>query len=182
MWHLAIFLGTVAFIAGDSALDQRRLHTLERMDWSGGTAEDQRVREVVVAALERANDATLRRPQLINVTMVSFPDGSGRDHVRLNWIAADPDAEGVRIRFSDGPPSDITFAPVEVAYNRQEARDMVLYTNVLFIGRENPDVWSRLRSDEDAAVLLTRGGAVVSNQMMPHRIELGENNGAAADQ
>jgi len=173
MRYIATLLCILVLCGCNNEVERRREHTLERMDWSGGTAEDQRVQRLIVDALEQADTKSLQSPQLVNVTMRVVADDTKRGSLGVDWISAQPNSDGIRIRFDDGTESDISFDEVELEYNEQEAEAMVLFSGNPFVEREHPHVWEKLLADPTAEVVLVLDGEVVSNEQSIHRIEFG---------
>ena len=74
MTLLALFL-----FAGCERSDPRIKKSTEALHWSGGNAEDQRVRDSLLAALERATSASLAKSELVSV--------SNGTSIRRNFMA-----------------------------------------------------------------------------------------------
>jgi hypothetical protein len=173
MRYVAAFICVFTLLGCNSEVEQRRQHTLERMDYGGGTAESRRVQQLIVTALEQADTASLQSPQVVNVTMRVVPDDTKRGTLGVDWISAQPAADGIRVRFGDGSQSDIPFDDIEIEYNEQVAEIMVLFVGNPFVEREHPDVWKKLLTDPEAVVVLINNGEVVSNEQSIHRVEFG---------
>ncbi|MEM6458121.1 MAG: hypothetical protein AAF710_01885 [Planctomycetota bacterium] len=173
MRYVAAFVCAFTLLGCNSEVEQRRQHTLERMDYGAGTAESERVQQLVVTALEQADTTSLQSPQLVNVTMRVVPDETKRGTLGVDWISAQPDADGIRVHFGDGSQSDIPFDDVEITYNEQEAETMVLFVGNPFVEREHPNAWEKLLTDPEAMVVLIDNGKAVSNEQSIHRVEFG---------
>ena len=174
MRHIAVMLCLLVLVGCSDAVEQRRQHTLERMVYSGGTAESKRVQRLIVTALERADTTSLQSPHLVNVTMRVVPDDTERGSLGVDWISARPGADGIRVHFSDGSQNDSPFNDVELDYNEAVADTMVLFGGNPFVEREHPAVWTKLAADPGASVSLLEDGAIVSNEQSVHRVEWGD--------
>jgi hypothetical protein len=65
MRYLAALLCVLALLGCNDQTEQRRQHTLTRMDYGGGTAESKRVQQLIVTALEQADTKSLQSPNLV---------------------------------------------------------------------------------------------------------------------
>ena len=173
MRRLIVILCVLSLVGCDSEVDQRRRHTLNHLGIDVSTPENQRVQRLIVAAIERADDESLQSPNLVNVTMRVVPDNADRGTLGVDWIAAQPGADGIRVRFSDGSQSDMAFDDVELDYAEHASETSVLFSGNPFVGREYPAVWKKLLADRGAKALLLNGRDVVSNESPIHVIELG---------
>lgn len=169
MRHFASFLCVFILLGCNGKVEQRRQHTLERMNYGAGTAESERVQELFVTALEQADETSLH----VNVTMRIVPDDTKRGSLGVDWISAQSGSDGIRVRFGDGSQSDIRFDDIEIEHNQQEAETLVLFSVNPFVEREHPEVWEKLLADRTAKVLLISDGEVVSNEQSIHRVEFG---------
>jgi len=172
MRHFFCFICLIIFSGCDSEIEQRRQHTLERMDYTdGGGPESVRTQQLIVSALEQADTASLQSPQLVSVIMNWIPnDTKQRGLLRLNWISAQPGANGARILFGNGTQGDIPFDEVDIQYNKQEAADLVLFSANPFAQRDHSAIWEKLLTDLEAEIILIQDGEVVSNKQSIRRI------------
>ena len=173
MRYVVLFLCVFTILGCNSEVEQRRQQTLERMNYGGGTAESKRVQQLIVTALEQSDPTSLESPRLVNVTMRVVPDDTKRSSLGVDWISAQPAADGIRVRFGDGSQSDLPFDDIEREYNEQEAEALVLFSGNPFVEQEHPDVWEKLLADHEAMVMLINNGEVVSNDLSIYRIEFG---------
>ena len=171
--HLLCIVSLLAVVGcSDTDIEQRRRHSLEIMDWGGGGAEDKRVQQLIVTALEQADETSLKSPQLVNVTMRVINDDSSRGALGVDWIATEPQADAIRVCLRDGTKHDMAFDDVEIAYNKQQAREHLVFCANPFAEREYPDVWKHLLDDDDATAVLISNGEPISNEQTIHRVEI----------
>ena len=173
MRYIAVFICVFTILGCNSEVEQRRQQTLERMDYGGGMAESKRAQQLIVTALEQSDPTSLESPRLVNVTMRVVPDDTKRSSLGVDWISAQPAADGIRVRFGDGSQNDIPFDDIEREYNEQEAETLVLFSGNPFVEQEYPDVWEKLLADPEAMVVLINNGEVVSNDLSIHQVEFG---------
>ena len=173
MRSLLVLLCTLTLIGCDSEVEQRRKHTLDNLGINGYTPEHQRVQQLIVAAIEQADGASLQSPNLVSVTMRVVPDDTKRGALGVDWIAGQPGSDGIRVCFSDGSQSDMAFDDVELDYAEHASETSVLFSGSPFVEREYPAVWKKLLTDRGAKALLVKGQDVVSNESPIHVIELG---------
>ena len=164
MRYLVASLCVFTLLGCSGEVEQRRVHTLERMQHQGGTAETKRVQQLILASLEQADVSSLQSPSLVNVTVRVVPDHTKRGTLGVNWISSLPVADGIRVRFGDGSQIDIAFDEVEIEHNEEEASTIVLFSASPFLEREYPGAWKKLLADPEAKVVLINGGGVVSNE------------------
>lgn len=156
----------------DSDIQQRRQFSLELMNWGGGSTEDKRVQQLIVNALELADENSLQKPQLVNVTMRIMQDGSSRGSLGVDWIAAEPMADAIRVCLSDGMEQDMAFDDVEIAYNKEQAVVQLIFTANPFAERDYPQLWKKLLDDNNATIVLLSKGVPISNEQSIHRVEI----------
>jgi len=161
---------TIFLLQGcSSELEQRRKNSLESLQHTAGTSEQERRRQQIVKALENADSQSLSNPSLVNVTMHVVKDESQQGILRVDWISAQPDADGIRIIFSDETQIDVSFDDVEKEYNNKMAKQGVVYVATPFVEREHPNTWTKLLSDREASFVLIRSKEAVSNARSMNR-------------
>ncbi len=168
---LLMLIISVSACSDSGSLEQRRLLTIERMQYTGATPDDQRVQKLILTALQLADAQSLNSPQLINIKMRIFHDDSNRGSLGVDWISSEPFATGIRVQFSDGTTSDIHFDRVELDYNNNEAKSLILFAGNPFVEREYPKTWEHLLSDQEARIVLIAQNKPISNPSPIHRVD-----------
>ena len=136
--------------------------SIERLDWSGGSSDDRRVRKLLLDSLESARVASLATPALVDVAAYFKKGFEGQGALRVNWIGDKPIADGLRVNAADGAVLDFKFDPVELEYNLQVAEECVFFSSLIFAEREAPELWAKVIKGGATAGLIAQG-APVSN-------------------
>jgi hypothetical protein len=164
---MLIALVSIAFACGSHLysiwdVQTRRRHTLDRLDWSGGTEVDRAIRDKLLAVVKSSTYTSLQRPVLVSAT-------AGRHRelgycVMADWISHAPIADGIQVTFRDGSMSNVKFIEDFVAYNESNAQEMVLFQGSVYRD-EFPIPANRTDVSDVASIALLSGNTVCSNRV-----------------
>jgi hypothetical protein len=145
-------------------VEQRRLDTLGRLQWSGGTENDRRVRDSLSNAVACATVRSLATPQLVDAEVWIGSLAKTNGLLSVHWISDAPYADGLMVTFGDSSQVKATFDRSGLDEIEKEARGTVLHFSEIF-QKDVPEIWTRLSPTNRVRVVLTTNGKPVSNEL-----------------
>lgn len=158
-----LFLALLA-IPSCNRSDPRLQTSIDGLHWSGGSANDRRVRDLLLNALQKSTTASLAKPELVSAAF-RIPPVAGKGMVEADWIGAKPDADGVRVILSGGETVDMPIGTADKNYNEKMAATVLIYQAVMPAEQDFPGPWAKMVADGAAKAVLTQGGKAVSNEV-----------------
>ena len=152
------------FAGCKSDVERRRLHTLERLDWGGGTDDQRRVRDLLSNAVASATVRSLGTPLLVDASLWIGSPEKTNGFLKVDWIAATPKADGLLVLFSDSVRIGAAFDQSGIHENERLAKEMVIFNDAVF-RPDAPELWARLAPTNRLRVVLTTNGKPVSNEL-----------------
>ncbi len=143
-------------------LQSRRQHTLDGLNWSGGTDEAREIRDKLVQAVASSTNSSLQKPKLVCANVTEHRELGYC--VTADWVSRTPIADGLQITFHDGSTSNVKFIDAFVAYNESNAQEMVLFQGSVYRD-EFPIPANRTDVSDVASIVLLSGGRVCSNRV-----------------
>jgi hypothetical protein len=161
---ILISLAVLFALGCKSGVERRRLNTLERLNWSGGTVENRRVRDALSNAVASATARSLATPQLVDalVWIGSLEKTNGL--LSVNWISDACCANGVKVLFSDSTSVNVLFDHSGLDEIEKESKGTVLH-GCAISRRDAPEIWAKLAPTQRVRVVLTMNGSPVSNEL-----------------
>jgi hypothetical protein len=161
---LAAALFVLIALGGCERSDPRIKKSINALDWAGGSAEDRRVRDALRSALEKADAASLAKPELVTVS-VYIGKGDWNGTLHADWIGAKPSADALRILLPDGKSFDFPFDPLYVKSNQEASATLLFYSAHIFNQKVQPAGWVDMLTGNHARAVLLEGSRIVSNEV-----------------
>jgi len=151
---LAVMLGF--FTSCNSEVEQRRLHTLERLNYSVGTGELQSRRDTLSNAVFCSTAQSLKTPLLIEAILRSNSTAKTNGVIAVYWICDTPSADGILLHVPDAEPTNVRFRQDYLSQARADAKEMVQFYATI-PKQDLEATWPKLIASGGRVALATNG-------------------------
>jgi len=159
---VSILLACAPYLYSLYEVQSRREHTLERLDWSGGSAADRSIRDRIVEAVRTSTYSSLRKPQLITIRVLRHSDLGYS--VIADWICHAPIADGIQVTFSDGTTTNVKLIDAYLTQNESDSNAMVLFQGAVYRD-EFPAPANQTSLNDVVSIALLSGDDICSNSL-----------------
>ena len=111
-------------------IQSRRKHTIERLDWGGGSTAERANRDRLVKSAQTSTLSSLRMPRLVDVRVIRHSNLGYA--VVVDWICRAPIANGVQLTFSDGTTTNVRLNDADLEENESNSKSMILFQGVIY--------------------------------------------------